>query len=245
MTESPIRLFPKRSETYPESSDIDITHTSIKTALSTIPIAGKISAEIFNLFWGSPVSKRRDEWFKNLADDFEQLKAINESFSLEGLQENEIFISTVFKATQIAVGTHQIEKLQFLRNVLLNVALGKNPQEDELFIYLQLIDRFTPTHVRILSFLRSPHQQMQGRVPDFHIQLGCPLDAGLEAVNPDLKDRKDLVKGILRDLYNNGLTPTAGENNVIQNPSLTNSGIRFLDFIAHSPLGDGGRVAHT
>jgi hypothetical protein len=62
------------------------------------------------------------------------------------------------------------------------------------------------------------------------------LDVAIESALPELKGKRDMVKYLLLDLYNRGLSPINGQTNVIQNPAITNSGIRFLSFVLTNPL---------
>ena len=100
---------------------------------------------------GLSFERRRDEWFKELADavDVSENKC---GKSAEEIFANESFVTATFQATRIAISTHQHEKRVLLRNALLNIASGKGPGEDMQHIYLRLVDEFTPSHVRILDF---------------------------------------------------------------------------------------------
>ena len=236
MSDQSLTLFPKRSETYPEASDLDAAYSASKTALSTVPVFGPLTAEVLSHFLAPPLTRRRDSWFKELADDFDVLKERVDGVNLDQFVKDENFISAVIEATRIAVGSHQTDKRKMLRNALLNISVGKAPEEDMQHIYLQLLEKLTPSHLKVLKLLHSPHQYLKGRAPDLHIQLGMQVDAAIEAVIPELAGKKDMVKNILLDLYNSSLTPTWGEHNVIQNPAITNNGISFLNFVLTSPL---------
>ena len=51
-------------------------------------------------------------------------------------------MSVVLQATQAALRTHQAEKLEALRNAVLNVAAGKGPSDDMQMVFLSFIDSF-------------------------------------------------------------------------------------------------------
>jgi len=129
----------------------DVLHAVVKGALSgsPIPIAGGIAAEIFGLVLAPPLSKRRDAWFESLA---ERLKVVETK--LESLGENPAFVTTVLQATQIAVRTHQEEKLEALRNAVVNSASDEVLEEDIRVVFLNLVDTFTPTHLHILKYFQ-------------------------------------------------------------------------------------------
>lgn len=52
--------------------------------------------------------------------------------------------------------THQAEKLDALRNAVMIVALSKAPADDLQSIFLNLVDTFTPIHLKLLSFFDAP-----------------------------------------------------------------------------------------
>jgi hypothetical protein len=79
-----------------------------------------------------------------------------EGFGVESLKDNEAFISTVVTACQAAIRTHEQEKLEALRNAVLNVAQGSGLTADQVAIFLGLIERYTPWHLRILRLFQSP-----------------------------------------------------------------------------------------
>jgi hypothetical protein len=56
-------------------------------------------------------------------------------------------------ATQAAIRNHQKEKLEALRNAVLNSAEKNALDEDIKLMFVSLIDTFTPWHLRILSSL--------------------------------------------------------------------------------------------
>jgi hypothetical protein len=230
------KLFPTRSDTYPEPTDVDRVFKIGNAALSAIPVLGQITSNVLAEFLSPPLGKRLALWCKEFADDFDTLAEKVDGQGLDKLQENEVFVSSVAQATKIAMGTHQVEKRDMLRNALLNIAVGRNPDEDEVFMFLQLVERFTPLHVKVLGFLQSPRMLMKGKVPDLQIQLGFSLRTGIATVVTELKGRDELIKNILFDLYNSSLIPNAGENDVIQHPAVSNTGIKFINFVTKSPL---------
>lgn len=61
---------------------------------------------------------------------------------------------TVLQATQIALRTHQEEKLEALRNAVVNSTSGQVLEDDVRAVFLNLVDTFTPTHLRILKYFQ-------------------------------------------------------------------------------------------
>jgi hypothetical protein len=54
---------------------------------------------------------------------------------------------------RIVVATHQEEKRKYLRNALLNIAIGKGLDEIKQQIFLNAIEDFSPAHVKALDII--------------------------------------------------------------------------------------------
>lgn len=131
----------------------DLAYTIVKAGISAVPIVGGPATELFSAIITPPLSRRRDAWIESIAEGLERLVQKVDGFRIEDLAENKSFITIVMHASQIAIRNHQGEKLEALRNAILNSALV-NPIEDDLqLIFLKFIDDLTPWHFRILEFL--------------------------------------------------------------------------------------------
>jgi len=172
----------------PQSTSGDVVYTLTKAGLSAIPVVGGPIAELLQLVLQPPLEKRRDEWLADLAARLHELET--KGISLESLQSNEQFISATLQATTIAMRTHQREKLQALRNALLNIAVGQAPDEALQAIFLNMIDQFTQWHVRILRLFQAP--TATGSMNELYEVL--------ERAYPELKGRKEVYDVIWSDL---------------------------------------------
>lgn len=129
----------------------------IKGGLAALPLVGGALAEEMGLLLITPLTRRRDEWWEDVARRVLYLEHKVQGFKFEKLKDNEQFVSAMIQATQSAAKTHRKEKLEALRNAVLNIALGHNPGEDLQAIFLNLVDSFTPVHLELLRlFLRIP-----------------------------------------------------------------------------------------
>jgi hypothetical protein len=236
MPEDPIKLFSSMSERYPQPGDADIVHTAARGLVSLIPVAGGPIDELLSLVLAPSVSRRRDEWLKDLADIVEELEKRIDGFKIEDLANDESFVSATIQATRIAAGTHKEEKRKMLRNALLNVALGKGPDEDTQQIFLNIVDAFTASHVRVLDVLWRGAGRMSGTLWE---QNRVPMNArnygsAIEVLVPELKGQNALVEYILTDLRSRGFTQLNGlTNNFPQGGTITNMGIQFMRFVLH------------
>jgi hypothetical protein len=155
MPEDPIKLFSKRSERYPEADEADTIQGGARAALAVIPVIGGTITEVLSIVLAPAVSRRRDEWFKELANGLDRLEETVEGFWVEDLVSNDAFVSAAIQATRVAAVTHQKEKRECLRNALLNLALGKTPGEELQHVFINAIDAFTASHVKVLNVLRN------------------------------------------------------------------------------------------
>jgi len=156
MAEDSIRLFSSRSEQYPEPTKADIALGGSRAALAAIPFVGGSITELLSLVLTPAVSRRRDTWLKALSDALDELERKVEGFKVAHLAEHEAFVSATIQAIRAAISTHQAEKLEALRNAVLNVALSKTADEEKQIIFLNLIEVFSATHLEILRLFLSP-----------------------------------------------------------------------------------------
>ena len=104
------------------------------------------------------MEKRRDERMDSIARRLSELEQKVDELRLEDLRDNEAFVSTVMHASQAALRSHQKEKLDALRNAVLNAALPNAPDDDLQLMVLNYIDSLTPGHLRILTFFENPRR---------------------------------------------------------------------------------------
>jgi hypothetical protein len=153
----------------------DIAREVGKTIVSAIPTLGGPLQVLFENVFSAPIEKRKQAWLEQLVEVVTELQRRVEGLTTEKLATNETFITVAMQASQMAVRNHQKEKLQALRNAVLNSALPNPPQEDEQMIFLRLIDQLTPWHLRVLGLLNNPVEWMK--------EAGLLIRAGVWAVS--------------------------------------------------------------
>jgi len=136
----------------PEEGASDLVRRVVNAAISAIPVAGGPVVELMSIL-GSPVERRRLDWLTSLAEDLSRLKKQVADLTDQKLSENAAFVTAALQATQMAGRTHKKEKLEALRNAVLNVAAGSAPEDDIQAMFLDAVDSLTATHVRFLSRL--------------------------------------------------------------------------------------------
>lgn len=131
----------------PARSGAEIGVGIASAALQIVPLVGGPAAELIELVIGPSLGRRREEWFRKLAEVVDELRARLDGFDPRDLDGNEQFVSSVLAASTIAMRAHREEKLEMLRNTLINGVLPGAPNEHEQMVFLRLVDELTPLHV--------------------------------------------------------------------------------------------------
>jgi hypothetical protein len=196
----------------PKRSTGDLLHAGVRGGLGAIPFGGTAAIELFNSVVTPPLERRRDEWRQSVADRLHHLE--NAGYvTLGDLQENEVFITAAMQATQAALRNHQREKLDALRNAVINAAMPDAPDDSLQQVFIQLVDSFTVWHLRILSFLQNPKawfQRNEKQPPDFTTTR--KMIEILLAAYPELHRQPQLCTLVDTDLHARGLVSGAGLN---------------------------------
>ncbi|MBS7740575.1 MULTISPECIES: hypothetical protein [Hyphomicrobiales] len=190
---------------------------------------------------GSPLEKRRTDWFRSLAAEVARLREQSESFDPHLLAGKPEFVSAVYEATTIAMKTHHEEKLAALRNAVLNVGLGAGPSELFRGQFMHYLDRFSVSHIMMLRALHSPDSygtmaevtmNFQGKREDGNLQRA------LAATFPELSEA-GLLSQVFSQLRDEGLVSiNMGNTNVGMRSGLTGLGEAFLEFISGQDFSD-------
>lgn len=222
----------------PGKSTGDYVHAAVKAGMSMVPIAGDPLVEAFQLVFGPPLERRRDEWIKSIAADLEELGKTVEGLTPQKLADDPAFVSTLIVATQVALKSHQTEKIEALRNALKNAALGRFPDFDVRAILLRFVDQLTPQHLAVLSVFDNPRAVpgLAQRMERF--MAGSPSQV-LEAAVPTLAGKRAIYDVIWRDLFGAGLVNTESLHVTMTGRGMLESrstelGQTFLQFI-HAP----------
>jgi hypothetical protein len=209
MSEGPIKLFSTRAERYPEPTEADVALGAGRAALAAIPMIGGTLTEVLALVLAPAVSRRRDAWFKELADGLEDAELKIDGFRIENLTKDEAFVSAVIEATRSAISTHKDEKRDALRNGLLNIALRRSTDEDQQQTFLRYIDELTVWHLRLLSFFQNPSAHLAPTNLRADYFTGGAIASLLETLYPDLQGKRDFYDQVAADLITRGFINSA------------------------------------
>jgi len=232
-------MIDKKYET-PKAGKGDVAHAAVRAGLSLIPHVGGAITEAFSACIAVPLNKRRDEWIEEIAKGVQGLEGQVDDLKPEKLFKNKIFITTMTQATQVAIRNHQKEKLEALRNAVLNSALPNAPDENRQTIFLNFVDRFTEVHLHILKFLQEPKGYAKKRGVDFPEWTMANKSTALELAIPELKPQRDLYDLIVKELNAMGLIMgdslhVGMTGHGATQSSTTSLGNQFLDFIKEPP----------
>lgn len=214
----------------------DYVHAVANAAISSIPLGGSIASEIFNMVIATPIEKRKEKWMFRIAEGLEKLQNEIDNFDVHKLCENELFISILNRASQLALSNHQEEKISALKNAVMNTALNISIDENEEMMFLNMIDTMTPWHLKIIFYFDNPEERFKEfSIKPVEYMMGSPL-LPLQEFYPELKSRDDFINLIVNDLYSRGVFNTKDLNCTMSSSGmyasrLTEYGKRFFDYI--------------
>lgn len=174
----------------------EVAEITAKTLVSTIPVGGTLVTCIWDSIKANSANRRMEDW-KNQVEE----KLCDLRLSLDDIGNNELFASAMMKATDIAIKTAEDEKRQYLASAVKNSAMARI-DESVMMIYLDLLDKYTLWHIRILHLFRNPKAFDQVHVDG--IMMGS-ASIVVEQVYPEIAKEKELLDKIVKDLQNDGL----------------------------------------
>jgi hypothetical protein len=182
------------------------------------------------------VTSRMKRFVRPLAADLEALCRKVEGLSPQKLAEDEAFLSALIRALNVAAQTHQEEKLEALRNAVLNAAVHTVGEEDEEALFLSFVESLTPTHLRVFCFRADPLGVARDLGLDINSGGSDLIQVAVRHVFPDVEERDLFYMQIDSDLEARGLVTRGSRlpsmDTIAPLPKL---GRQFLRFIT-SPL---------
>lgn len=215
----------------------DVGHRLVKAVASAVPVVGSPAAELFDALIKPPLERRRERWFQALADRVRELEQKVDGLTIEKLFENDAFVTAFLRASQAAMRTHQDEKLEMLRNAVVNTVLPGAPGDDLQQLFINLADDLSTLHMRLLDLLDDPKNWAERHritFPDWSIGGKSAL---VEYAFPDLKGQRGFYDAIVRDLHSRGLLAmdtlhvTTTGHGILQSAT-TPLGKQFVKFIS-------------
>lgn len=132
-----------------------------KPVVESVPYGGPIAVLLYNKLVGDPVRERLVQWIEDIAEQVGKLMERTNDVALKKLEQDPLFRTILRRAAWSAINDHQTEKLKALRNAVLNSACSINVNENYQLMFLNLIDRMTELHLRVLIFLSDPKKPLR------------------------------------------------------------------------------------
>jgi hypothetical protein len=169
-----------------DCNNSDIIYNGLKAATSFIPALGPLTEFFIDTYIGPPATKRTRKFLDAVVEELNKVKSKIESVNFE----NPVFQTTFMQACQIAARTHKEQKLEALRNIVLNSSIPTSIEDDVLAMFLNWIDDFTAFHISTLKHLH-------------YLDTYAPKE--LDTYFPMLEQNRAIYNQVLKDLADRGL----------------------------------------
>ncbi|MBE2227466.1 MAG: hypothetical protein IAE93_09000 [Ignavibacteria bacterium] len=222
------------SPTQPEADVKDIIMRLHNAGAKLVP-GGSAYIVLMSIVVTTSLDKRKKVWLESIASGLIELKQKFHNFEFENLNENENFVTAFMHASQSALRNHQREKLEALKNAVLNSVTTSAPNDDLQLIFINNIDKMTQWHLRILQFYHDPSKYVSETTE--LIQFKRIENVLLETFT-NLKGMKSFYSKVVQDLGSVGLVHSmaleSGSLALLESQT-TDLGKQFLDFVS-SPI---------
>ncbi|MDR7117405.1 hypothetical protein [Caulobacter sp. BE254] len=220
---------------FPTGDEREFGYGVAKVTLGAIPGVGGVAQELLDKMIGSPLRRRQEAWFAELGLALADLTARVEGLDPETLARDEAFVSTVARATQMALASHGQVKREALRNVVLNTAAGVRLDEVLLGAFLSYVERFSEGHLKLLALLADPMADPAYAKEARSIAFGGSIHGIIAKTHPDLGQSPALLDRLYADLAREDLVGGSFKAMMtgggLQSPQTTEYGLAFIDFI--------------
>jgi hypothetical protein len=216
----------------------DIAHSITKGGIGAIPLIGSLASELFGLLVTPPLENRRAKWMNDVAKKLKELES-NGKIDFEKLKNDEQFLDVMLQATSFALKTSEKEKIDSLRNALLNTAKGESPDITKSQIFLNQIDKFTTWHIKILKLIDSPSDWFKNAQRNPPSYMMCSISSMIKDAYPELKGQEDLIDIIWSDLESVGFHRTGSVKTTMSGDGVfaertTAMGQEFINYISNN-----------
>jgi len=217
----------------------------IKALSSAVPF-GSAAYELITTLIVPLHEEKKREYINDLAIRLKKLEDQGQ-IDFEELAQNKEFNTIITKAILLAQQNHQKEKLEALRNIVLNSTKWLNNGEpifDWSHKFLMIVDQISPLHILLLKTFRYPAKVARDKSLNFDEMVVASNKEVFFEMYPELKERSALVSQCWKELTNYGFLALDNFSNskdsesmpYIHNhgqlkPQTTDFGNKFLDMI--------------
>lgn len=208
----------------------DRARTVGDATVAAVPVVGGPALVLIEGVLRPSYQKRLDAWMERLGEVVKELQQRVGGLDEANLAQNDVFVTAVTQATQIALGTGLNAKLDMLKAALLSVATGSMSDDFLATRYLRFVEELAPRHVTLLSYATDPPAwHPTWRSTDAATPRSLIDSAGL-SLEPGLVDLllADLAARSLVTLDDLG---TVARGQMALRPFSTELGAEFVSFI--------------
>lgn len=201
-----------------------------EVTLQAIPVVGNALAAVFGKAARDQYELRMSNWLETLGESVTRLEQ-----KLEDLANDPEFIDTVMSATAAAGKTLHAEKLEALKNAVLNSADPElRPGEDLRLRFIGIIEQMVPDHLRLMTYFQSPSEWFQQRpevsIPSITTNQDL-VSLGMGWGKDDEPRRDRLLEDLLTWRIVGLLSSSMGTSNLVNSQHLTADGKEFMTYI--------------
>lgn len=151
-----------------------------KAAATLMPYIGSFAVELYSHHRNAAAQERMHGFYIRIGEAVTALENWKEE-----LTEREAYKSTLIEAADLAIRTHDEIKLEALKNAVINSALMPSLDEYKRTIFMDLISRYSPFHLRLLYIYDVPDEVINSdyvKLYALELDGSDPLD--LEGTQP-------------------------------------------------------------
>lgn len=174
----------------------EVAEVTGKTVVSFIPVGGVLATSVYDSVKSKVAEKRTREWNECI-----ELRLSTLEKTVDEITDNELFITTILKATEIALKTAESEKRQYLANAVYN-SIEASIEESKLTIFMDLLDRYSVWHIKMLKYWDNPKEMLGDKADSIYMDSGIGV---LKLVFPEIVQNDILVNKIVKDLQRESL----------------------------------------
>jgi hypothetical protein len=140
-----------------KSTNEDKNYNARKGLIELLPAGSGLSV-FYAKYITNPAQERLRNFLEVLVNELNKMKDTVNDFSIESLESNPLFTTMLIRSFEIARRDHQKEKLEPLKNLVLNSLFQNTVKEDIELVFLDLISELKVSHLYFLHLLHEPNK---------------------------------------------------------------------------------------
>jgi hypothetical protein len=215
----------------PQQGAQDYARTVGEALVAAIPFVGGSLTVLIDGILKPSHERRLESWLENLSEVVSALQCDAYRFDqLLFAPDNETFVSSVHRATQIAMSTSIEGKIELLKSALLSVGLGLVSDEFLAVRMISLVDELSVEHLQLIRYAAQPAKfhRTDARPP-----IAATPRSMIASTFGGLST--EIVDLLLHDLGSRGLLKLSGltvASKEYLEPFATPLGLEFLSFVS-------------